>query len=1570
MGSQELALLLLLFLPLCSAQSTYYVTPTPDTPCPREPCFSLSEYLTGQVVPLNSTELTFMLLPGDHIIDNDIPMNIGQLTSLNMFGDSASYPEVTSVIICSQPTSFTFSQISRFYISGIAFKSCGSLSDAPMKLEQVFQAEISNCLFQGGQSGALAVVDSTLILLENRFENNSAIAISTRGGGVYMKSCTANVSGNIFLNNSAGEGGGVYLEDSMVHFTSNVFENNAVLSSGIYYNSGDSTLAIDGGSAPDIESSHGGGVYMKDSTANVSKNVFVDNSAERLGGGVFLEDSEVHFDSNMFKNNTAYGGGALAIKSNSTTNVSGNDFNNNIADEIGGGVYLEDSKVHFASNMFKNNTASFDGGALAIKSNSTANISGNVFVLNSASKGGGAVYSEDSIVSFTSNVFNNNTAFFYIIYDDYYTYYRGGGSGGAAYLEDSTVHFASNVFNSNVALFSESDLYNYDDDGGGGALAIRSSDVNISDNSFTNNIARGAHGGGVFVKDSTAKSSGNIFVNNRAEKRGGGVYLENCGVSFDSNLFKNNDALYGGGIATYIDVLVNVSENVFENNSAAYGGGLYVNRSDAVNVFGNTFTNNTVSGGGAGIFLLNCRATYTGKITFRNNSVSVTRREIETVNNYRIRGSRGDFLTSSDGAIFAGGAMLIGYSDIMFLGNIGIENSNAIYGGGIAAFESNLVFSSTVDVRDNTAIYGGSVFFIGSTVTFSGLTDFINNRADDSGGAVYAIENSKLYFDGEISFRNNTAIRGGGVCVLGSVISFSGLTDFANNDAKGSGGAVYAIESSEVYFAGNISFEYNTAEKGGGLFLADSSQCYFSATELQLCFVQNQASENGGAIYVSDTTPSDYCGQSSASENIKSNCFFQVQTYRTLYFLSDIQSRIYFYNNTANEGGGDLYGGTIDNCELPSVGICSECDFKSSGDVFNTMTAENLDIASVPLQVCSCETQILSECSQSFLIDVYPGKTINVSVTVLGQRNGIVSTNIQTQTTGNITIPELQKIQSSTISQRCSNLSFTAFSPVNFGSATLILSTDGPCSSDHNSLVIQVQIQRCPHGFRKSNTAGACDCDKRLTRFTGVTCDVRNGMVFRPTGSELWVGYDNDSDSLILYPQCPFDYCTENEQYVNVDDSDTQCNYNRTGKLCGGCGGNTSLVLGSSRCMQCSNSYLALTIPFALAGIALVLFLFILKLTVAVGTINGLIFYANLVQVNSSVFYKSVNTNILTVFISWLNLDLGIQTCFYNGMDAYTKTWLQFVFPIYVWSLVGLIIFISHFSRKITSLLGSNPIAVLATLFLISYTKILRTIIAALSFRYLEYPDGINVAVWTYDGNMEYFSGKHIPLFITALLSLIFLFLPFTLLLFLGQWIRTLQAKTEWRILSWINKPTFRAFLDAYHAPYASSHRYWTGLLLLVRCILFIIFATTGDTRADLFAVSTAVTGLITFALATTGIYRNRYFGILEASFFLNLVLLTTATNHVQAVGGNQAAVTLISLSIAFTTFAGIVVYHIFLQNRGTKLSEMVARIYSNRLSKKSHTVQLLGTEEKIESNKAAIPTTFVELREPLLDDN
>ena len=45
---------------------------------------------------------------------------------------------------------------------------------------------------------------------------------------------------------------------------------------------------------------------------------------------------------------------------------------------------------------------------------------------------------------------------------------------------------------------------------------------------------------------------------------------------------------------------------------------------------------------------------------------------------------------------------------------------------------------------------------------------------------------------------------------------------------------------------------------------------------------------------------------------------------------------------------------------------------------------------------------------------------------------------------------------------------------------------------------------------------------------------------------------------------------------------------------------------------------------------------------------------------------------------TWLNIDFGIETCFYSEMDAYIKTLLQFVFPVYIWMLVRLMIINSN----------------------------------------------------------------------------------------------------------------------------------------------------------------------------------------------------------------------------------------------------------------------------------------------------
>jgi len=188
---------------------------------------------------------------------------------------------------------------------------------------------------------------------------------------------------------------------------------------------------------------------------------------------------------------------------------------------------------------------------------------------------------------------------------------------------------------------------------------------------------------------------------------------------------------------------------------------------------------------------------------------------------------------------------------------------------------------------------------------------------------------------------------------------------------------------------------------------------------------------------------------------------------------------------------------------------------------------------------------------------------------------------------------------------------------------------------------------------------------------------------------------------------------------IDLNNPDEQCQFNHSGTLCGGCKTNLSAVFGSSQCLQCSHWWLFLVPLFALVGIALVFLLTVLNLTVSIGIINGLIFYANIVGANMAVFFPPTHSTavmIPRVFIAWLNLDIGIDVCFYNGMDTYAKTWLQLVFPAYLWTMMIVIIVSSHYFTWAAKLDGKNSVPVLATLFLLSYAKLLRVIISTFSF--------------------------------------------------------------------------------------------------------------------------------------------------------------------------------------------------------------------------------------------------------------
>ena len=1032
-------------------------------------------------------------------------------------------------------------------------------------------------------------------------------------------------------------------------------------------------------------------------------------------------------------------------------------------------------------------------------------------------------------------------------------------------------------------------------------------------------------GTALVVNNTNITLSGNSQFIHNCWYEGGGIVAVSSNLTFTGNTtFRDNSVFWhgpyicchipGGAISAFHNTVLSFSgNNSFINNSAGdgSGGAIYASSNTVLSFNGNnSFINNSAYQDGGAIFTWdNSELSFSGTNSFINNS------------------AHGD-----GGAIFTWDN-----TTLSFNGSNSFINNSAYQGSGAIRTHDYTVLSfSGISNFINNSVYhtGGAIFTYNSAaLSFNGTNNFINNSANNvAGGAIYVHQYSALTLSGNSNFHNNSAAVGGAI-YTSSVLHLSGTSNFINNHAV-HGGAIYAEYNSRLAFSGTIHLtnnggkidtlsEYNT--NGGGVYMGIQST--FSILPNTSVYWKNNHAMLGGAIYVRDASPMSYCTTAAALVP-KEDCFFQLPDQN---LSNGIDVKLIFKNNSAAVAGSVLYGGTIDNCKL-THGL----DSHSSGEVFD-MIVHNKDsdynttsnISSDPFYMCSCKNNY-PDCSMTetwygsrydFPRTVYPGETIQFSVVAIGQRNGklpsTVRSTISSKNSGFETanvkpaganFRDSQYLQQA--SNTCTKLNYTVFSL--HQNVFIKLQAEGsPCSKSLHTVIAVKLNQICPPGFNISKPQKSCVCEPRLAKYTH-QCNITHGIgqITRNSYQHFWVGYENTSDELILHPHCPFDYCVNDTVVFSLNNTDIQCANNRSGFLCGRCRESYSLVLGTQQCRKCTNSHLVLLIPFAVMGITLVLLLLVCKLTVVTGTLSGLMLYANIVGVNRTNFL-AVNP-ILSVFIAWLNLDFGIETCFYNGMDAYSKTWLQFVFPVYIWVLVGLIILVSHFSHRFARLLGNNPVSVLATLILLSYTKMLRTLITAIHITYLEYPT-YNKMVWLYDANIDYLSGKHIPLFLVAVLIFLFLFLPYTLLLLFGQWLQTIS---HLRLFSWVDSARLKAFMDSYHAPYKAKHRYWPGLLLVLRFSLLLVsaFNFQEDPKTSLLAILIGAGNLFLWLWIIGGVYTNKYVNILEGSFVLNLIILTVVTYCVDLFKGNHRIVEYtctISVSIALATFIGILAFQL-----------------------------------------------------------
>ncbi len=925
---------------------------------------------------------------------------------------------------------------------------------------------------------------------------------------------------------------------------------------------------------------------------------------------------------------------------------------------------------------------------------------------------------------------------------------------------------------------------------------------------------------------------------------------------------------------------------------------------------------------------------------------------------------------------FGGALTLILGSNLTYKNEVQIKNSNFVsnsgwYGGGIIidVYYSNcselvvhkkrdlsqILEISSSNFRDNSAHWSGGALYIrhkestemctAGTIAITNCS-FIENWLKSFGGVAifninyiadsviphtvpqYFIIMDKCHLERNYVKENTWNNSGSGVIVTKSNPHFEiSDTSIVQNRCSG-----LVATTSNIIFRREVNITENRGSSGGGLLLCSGAILYFSHMAV-LTIASNSAYHIGGGIMV------EYdCRQA------KPICFFQ---HMPRYKKGKSKAVVYLHDNTAHYSGDNLYGGSIESCTILKAPRYTSVS--NSGKIFLQLFphhSPNNDstITSAPTRACFCENN-RPNCNKNITYKtISPGGKFSIPLVLVGQWNsptpGTMETKIKDRA---ITFSNDKSYRVFDLNKQCEEINLTLKAYPNQRKHSdphkieLYVTTSNDISftehlSSYKSIYIYVMLEKCPFGFNIKRKDEKCNC-----QYLGdhpVTCNSSSNTSWNfATSRYTWLGsYNRDNVSyLTVADNCPPSFCLKPNSSLKTNttsliDPDSQCNPHRTGVLCGDCANGYSLILGGDDCVaDCTNSTLSLIIAFLVLGVLLVFFLTIFDLTVAEGTIGGILFYANIFQINSDLYLQipsGKHKNLAAVckaFISWLNLDFGIPTCFYNGMNSYEKVWLQYLFPLYIWFLAGAIIYVSKKNAKIAALFRTNCVKVLSTLILLSYAKLTRLTMQIFRYHKIHLylitdstdldnlSNTMKLYKWALDGKMEYFTKGHLPLFIVGVIT-VGVLAPYTLCLL---FIRRLYRKSSHPALWWINK--WRPFFDTYVGPYTSAGYCWTGLQLLARTLILIANEAQSTVLSSTLLTLIVLAVLVLVAWwAKSRIYKRRGHNLLEGVSLLNLILLQLAIVNTNSLKKPENIMwySFISVTLTMLLFVGVICYH------------------------------------------------------------
>lgn len=457
-----------------------------------------------------------------------------------------------------------------------------------------------------------------------------------------------------------------------------------------------------------------------------------------------------------------------------------------------------------------------------------------------------------------------------------------------------------------------------------------------------------------------------------------------------------------------------------------------------------------------------------------------------------------------------------------------------------------------------------------------------------------------------------------------------------------------------------------------------------------------------------------------------------------------------------------------------------------------------------------------------------------------------------------------------------------------------------------------------------SGQPAPCSCNPELMKHD-IQCDNVTCSLVVPDG--VWVGPISDtatctSLSDLAVHKCVLQNCGYGRRKVDIRtrsvNYDTQCrsDYDRTGILCGTCKPGYTAAFGTRKCLKCSNSAAALLPVYLAVGVLLILAIVLLRINIAAGYLNGVLFYSNIVSMYGPFLTPADIDGERLLLANWLSLWPGHGICFHAEMSDLEKSWWGLSFPLYLFVLMLLLSLMASYCRCV-SRVGHHIIQAFATLFVLCYVSLLDSCVKLLAGVTLETTAGNITNRWLEDTDQIYFQGWHGFMASLSIIVILFYFVPLSVFLLFPKTLYSCPLRRFQKL-----KPLY----DSFWNPYKPEYRFWLAIRLFFRWPPFML-AYFAQAPLNVFVTVVLLVLLLFFQLFLQpfqGSWRN----FVDGYFLVNLIILLVGglyfgaeyrerVSHVEQdrelTDFSTAVVTLGYLGIA-----GVILYHLYLRFKPT----------------------------------------------------